>query len=295
MQHKQGSRNDHYQAPYGKLPMNHQDFWIIESEGISYYMVDLKKIDMKMITDIVDGCAMVENECWKAQENFYDYIQKCDMLSYAVKNDRLIGFCAGSLFFHDAICIYSNDETMVLREFHNRNIARNMVFANMRWALKTKVFKGIKNFVFMSISGNPRIVNGYYKHSHLIKILFDCSFKASDKLIGAFNAFRDHYGIALVHQHYPFCVKNLFPGSNTFDPEDKRFQFLDRVRNNMPADFDHMKRGDAFAFLVKVPTSFTCAFVTFLMSFAFGKEFFSRKGIGWFASDAIQSAKYVKS
>jgi len=40
------------------------------------------------------------------------------------------------------------------------------------------------------------------------------------------------------------------------------------------------------------------------MSFAFGKEFFSRKGIGWFAGDAIPSAalgsrkipsKYVKS
>ena len=65
-----------------------------------------------------------------------------------------------------------------------------------------------------------------------------------------------------------------------------------------------LTRGDAFAFLVKVPTSFTRAFVTFLMSFAFGKEFFSRKGIGWFAGDAIHSAelgsreisvKYVKS
>ena len=98
MQHKQGSLNDQYQAPYSKLPMNHQDFRIMKSEGISYYMVDLKKIDMKMITDIVDGCAVVENECWKAQENFYDYIQKCGMLSYAVKKTGLSVLCRQSFF-----------------------------------------------------------------------------------------------------------------------------------------------------------------------------------------------------
>ncbi len=271
------------------LPINYQDFWIINSKGIDYYMIDLKNTDINIVMDIIDECDIVEKECWQAQENFYDYIQKCDMLSYAVINDRIVGFCAGTLFFHDSICIYSNDETMVLGEFRNRNIARNMVFANMRWGLMNRFFKGIKHFVFMSISGNPRIINGYYKHSYPIKILFDCSFKASDKLIEAFNAFRDRYRMALVHEDYPFCVQNLFPGSNTFDPEDERFQFLVKVKNSMPEHFDPMKRGDAFAFLVKVPTSFTRAFVTFLMSFAFGKKFFSRKGIGLFAGDVIHS------
>lgn len=286
------------------LPMNYQDFRIINSKGIDYYMIDLRNTDINMVMDIIDECAIVEQECWKAQENFHDYIQKCDMLSYAVINNRIVGFCAGTLFFHDSICIYSNDETMVLRKFRNRNIARNMVFANMRWGLMNRSFKGIKHFVFMSISGNPRIINGYYKHSYLIKILFDCSFKASDKLIEAFNAFRDRYRMALVHEAYPFCVQNLFPGSNTFDPEDERFKFLVKVKNSMPDDFDPVERGDAFAFLVKVPTSFTRAFVTFLMSFAFGKKFFSRRGIGLFAGAAIHSggsevekipASYVKS
>ncbi|HOG10754.1 MAG TPA: hypothetical protein PLD26_09500 [Smithella sp.] len=284
-------KTDHCQGPLkdpsedGYLPVDHQDFRIIEREGINYYLVDLRKAAMNALRDIIEGCAAVEQECWKSQEDFSHYIQKCDMLSYAVLDRRIIGFCAGSLFVHDAIFIYSNDETMVLREFHHRNIARNMVFCNMRWILQSRHDEGIKHYAFMSISGNPRIVNGYYNHSFLIKILFDCSFKASDKLIRALDAYRHQYKISLVHEDYPFCLKNMFPGSNTFNPSDQRFQFLKRVKRNMPADFDHMERGDAFAFLVKLPAWFTRTFVFGLMVLAFGRRFFSRRGIGFFAGN----------
>lgn len=81
------------------LPINYQDFWIINSKGIDYYMIDLKNTDINIVMDIIDECDIVEKACWQAQENFYDYIQKCDMLSYAVINDRIVGFCAGTLFF----------------------------------------------------------------------------------------------------------------------------------------------------------------------------------------------------
>jgi len=171
---------------------------------------------------------------------------------------------------------------MVLRGFRNRNIGRNLLFSGMRWGLKNRSFEGVKHFGLLAISSNPRIINVFYKYSCLIKILFDCSFNASDRLIEALKAYRNHHHISLVHKDYPFCLKNMFPGSNTFNPEDKKFQFLDVVKLNMPVHFDHMKRGDAFAFLVKVPKYLTRAVVFTLMILSFGKKFFSRKGIGLF-------------
>jgi hypothetical protein len=278
-------RASYYKMKYGSLPITCDDFWMIESKDINYYIVDLKKTNINTIMDIIEGCDAVESECWNAQEDFYDYIQKCDFLSYAVIDGRIIGFDAITIFHHGAICLISNDETMVLKEFCNRNVAGNLVFATIRWFLKTSDIKDVKNFVFMSISSNPRIVNGYYKHSY-IKKMFDCSFDASRDLVEVMDAYRKEYNIALVHKDYPFSLKNVFPGSNTFDPTEKRFQFLDRVKMHMPKEFDHMKRGDAFAFLVKISRISGIMLIFFLMLHSFGKKFLFNKYIGLFSHNA---------
>jgi hypothetical protein len=264
------------------LPVTFPEFWLIEHKGIHYYLVDLKKIDINNIMDIIEGCDAVESECWNAQEDFYNYIRKCDFLSYAVVDGRIIGFDAVTIFYHDTICLYSNDETMVLKEFCNRNIAGNLVFVTIRWFLQYHDVRDVRHFVFMSISSNPRIVNGYYKHRYIQK-LFDSSFKASDELVELMGAYRKEYNIELVHQDYPFSLKNIFPGSNTFDPAEKRFQFLDKVKLHMPKDFDHMKRGDAFAFLVKISRISARILVFFLMVTSFGRKFFSGSKIGLFS------------
>jgi hypothetical protein len=59
----------------------------------------------------------------------------------------------------------------------------------------------------------------------------------------------------------------------------------------MPEGFDYMKRGDAFAFLMKVPKSFARIFVFVLMASAFGRKFFSNKNIGVFT----RAADYIKA
>ncbi len=265
-----------------KLPVFREAFWAIEYKGIHYYIVDLKKTDMNAIKDIIDGCAAVEAECWNAQENFYDYIRKCDLLSYAVVKDRIIGFDAATLFYHGTICMFSNDETMVSRAFRNRNIARNLVLVSMCWFLKNTSFKSVKHFAFLSISGSPRVVNGYFRHNY-VKYLFDCSFSASKELIEFMDAYRTKYKLSLVHKDYPFCLKNMFPGSNRFNPKDQQFQFLVSVRRELPEDFDYMTRGDAFAFLGKASKFSGRILVFIVMTVSFGKKFFSRKGIGFFA------------
>ena len=277
----------YYRKKNVSRPVSCQEFWMIEHKDVNYYIVDIKKTDINAIKNIISGCAAVEAECWNPQEDFYDYIKKCDLLSYAVANNQIIGFDAATLFYHGSICLFSNDETMVCKAYRNRNIARNMVFASMWWFLKNKSFKNIKHFAFMSVSGNPRIVNGYYKHSY-IKFLFDCSFKASHELIEFMDAFREKYKLSLVHKDYPFCLKNIFPGSNIFDPTNKRFQFLDVVKKSMPEEFDHLIRGDAFAFLVKISNISGRILVFIIMAISFSKKFFSRKGIGVFTSQTSQ-------
>ncbi len=171
------------------LPVSCHDFWIIESRGINYYVIDLRKTETRSIGKIIDECAAVEKECWNAQKDFYDYIRKGDLLSFAVIDNRIIGFDVVSVFHDGKICLYRNDETMVLKAFCNRNVAGNLVFATMHWFLIDADVKDVKHFVFMSISGNPRIINGYYQHRYIQK-LFDSSFNASDKLIELLVAYR---------------------------------------------------------------------------------------------------------
>lgn len=265
------------------MPINYRDFWVIEKDGINYYLIDLRKQDIHFLKDILTECANIEKESWRAQEDFSEYITKCDALCYAVTDNRIVGFTAGRAVLHGAICMHCSDETMVLRDFRSRNIAKNMVFSCMRWGLRTMSFKDTEHFVFLAISSNPRIINAFYKYSHIIKVFFDCSFKPSGELIEVLEIYRNMHKISLVDRNYPFCLKNMFPGSNTFNPAEKRFLFLDMVKNSMPRNFDHMKRGDAFAFLVKVPRYVTHAFVFILMVLSFGRNYFSRKGIGFFA------------
>jgi len=64
--------------------------------------------------------------------------------------------------------------------------------------------------LFMAVSGNPRIVNGFYKHSY-INILFDCSFNASAELVELMDLYRKKYKISLVHRDYPFSLKKPLP------------------------------------------------------------------------------------
>jgi len=289
MQQSYGTMNHDFEkwdfegAP-GCVPITCQDFLIMSNKGYNYYVIDLKLVDWNKIWNIIKACEAVENECWKAQENFFDYLKKCDVLSYTEKDGRIIAFDAVTLLCSGTTCIYSNDETMVLKAFRGKDIARKLVMATCEWYLtKTEYLKGIKHVIFLSISANPRVVNGYFKNSYT-RILFDCSFKPSKQLIALKEEYCRKHNIALVHKDYPFCLKNLFPGSNNFDCNDPRFQFSREVKANMPPDFDHMVRGDAFAFMLKVSKASARTVVLLFMLFDFGKDYLSRKGVGLFSS-----------
>lgn len=268
---------------YDQAPITSKDFLVHSHKGINYYIIDLKLIDWRRIGNIIDECGEVEDACWKAQENFFDYLRKCDVLSYAEKDGRIVAFDAVTLVYSGNTCLYSNDETMVLKEFRGQDIARKLVIVTIEWFLtKTACLKGTRYIVFSSFSANPRVVNSYFKNAWT-RIFFDCSFKPSLQLISIKSEYCRKHKIDLVNEDYPFCLKNLFPGSNRFDPNDPKLQFTQNVKNHLPAEFDHMGRGDAFAFLLKIPAR-SFRFVVFLiMARCFGRDYFTAKGMGFFS------------
>lgn len=265
------------------LPVNCQEFFIQRYKGFNYYLIDLNTSKWSNLGNIIKGCEAVENECWKAQEEFSTYLRKCDVLSYAEKNGRIVAFDAVAILNSGPYCVYNNEETMVLKEFRGRDLARKLVIMTVEWHLtKTASMKNKNYFIFASISANPAVVNRYFNKSWLRR-LFDSSFAPSSQLIALKEEYCRKYAIEVVDKRYPFCLKNMFPGSNSFDPHNPKYQFSPYVRANMPPDFEHMIRGDAFAFMLMIPMKIVRWVVFILMIKCFGAEYFSSRGVGLFS------------
>jgi len=254
-----------------QIPINSREHLFLSHKGFHYYLIDLKVTDWDRIGTIIDACEKVEQECWAAQEKFSEYLKKRDVLSYVEKDGEIVAFDVVSLLRLGDACIYSNDETMVLKAFRGRNLARNLVFATSHWFFaRTSRFAGLRHIVYLSISANPKVINGYFKNAYT-RILFDCSFKPSADLIRIKDAYCRSFNLSTLHRDYPFCLKEVFPGSNSIDPHTTGCNFSSRVR--LPTDFDHVKRGDAFAFMVKVPKTAARMVVLIIMAVSFGRHF----------------------
>ena len=70
----------------------------------------------------------------------------------------------------------------------------------------------------------------------------------------------------------------MFPGSNQFEKYEKIPQYLDEVRRKMPPEFDYVKRGDAWAFMVNA-SKYAFYFFVAATSLAFlgGQVLFNKK------------------
>lgn len=279
----EGEQRKHQNETTGNLPVNCKDFLLHHHKGLNYYLIDLNAADWSSLGNIIKGCEAVENECWKPQEEFSTYLRKCDVLSYAEKDGRIVAFDAVSILNSGPYCVYNNEETMVLKAFRGRDIAQRLVIMTVEWHLtKTAMRKNKDYIVFTSISANPAVVNRYFNKSWLRK-MFDSSFAPSPQLIALKEEYCRKHGIDLVDERYPFCLKNQFPGSNTFDPNDPKHQFSSHVRANLPPNFEHMVRGDAFAFMLMVPMKLARMVTFILMAKCFGSEYFTTRGVGFFS------------
>lgn len=288
----------YYDEEYDSIPITCEEYLIQRHNGINFYLIELGDIDWNRIHTIVKACEEVENQCWKAQENFFDYLKKCDVLSYAEKDGRIIAFDAVSRMISNGCCVYNNEETMVLKEFRGQNIAQQSVWGTIEWHLtKSSYLDGVRDLAYTSISANPIVVNLYYNKSMWawIRRIADCSFKPSARLKELVREYCQRQGIALVNEEYPFCLKNVFPGSNRFDPNDPRYQFCDKVREHMPPEFEHMARGDAFAYMFRVPVKVLRVVNMVTMYLFYGKTYLSREGLGLFSPKVKKAPKRTEA
>ncbi len=279
----EGERRVNQHDTTESLPVDCQDFLVQRYKGFNYYLINLNEVKWSRLGDIIRGCEAVENDCWTPQEDFFTYLRKCDVLSYAVKDGRIVAFDVVTLLNSGRYSVYSNEETMVLREFRGNDLAQQLVIMTVEWHIKkSAALRNKKYFIFTSISANPRVVNRYFEKSWL-RILFDSSFAPSPQLIALKEEYCRKHGIELVDKRYPFCLKNMFPNSNNFDPNGKNNQFSSEVRKNLPLDFEHMVRGDAFAFMLMIPMKLLHMANFVLMTKCFGAEYFSSRGVGLFS------------
>jgi hypothetical protein len=261
-------------------PETREEYMIMRLKGFNYHAVDLRSVDFNEIVDIVSGCEAVENDTWKAQEDFFQYIRKSDLLVYAEKDGRIVGFNLVSFILINEYCFYTIDEAMVLRAFQGNNIARNVVTTALWWFLKKIELDGqVRKMVLVSISANPKVVNNYFKNRYITRLL-DNSFFPSEDLVRAHHGYLHKYNFTLVDNRYPFCISNLFPGSQQLDWTDKRYQFLDDVRKRMPSEFDHAVRGDAWAFMAVANLRLAFIIIRLLPFLFFGTEALFNRKIG---------------
>jgi hypothetical protein len=254
------------------------DNFLVHVKGFNYYGVDISNTHINELEDLISACEAVENDTWKAQENFFEYFKKCDLLIYAEKGGKVVGFCLVSLLLINQYCFFTVDEAMVLRAFQCYGIARNVIATSFLYFMKKiDPGKSIKKFIYVSISANPRVVNMYHKNKYMSQT-FESSFCATDELIDIHRAYLDKYNLCLVDNRYPFAVKNVFPGSQQLEWCNNKYQFCDTVKKMLPPDFDHKDRGDAWAFMfmAKMPAAYLL-FTYTALSFIGWKAFFNKK------------------
>jgi hypothetical protein len=257
------------------------DNFLIQVKGFNYYGVDISNTDISDIEDLISACEAVENDTWKAQENFYDYFKRCDLLIYAEKGGQVVGFCLVSLLLINQYCFFTVDEAMVLRAYQCENIARSVIATSYLYFMKKiDPGKSIKKFIYVSISANPRVVNMYYKNKYMSQT-FDSSFRPTDELVNIHRAYLEKYNLNLVDNRYPFAVKNVFPGSQQLEWCNKKYQFCEPVKKMLPPDFDHKERGDAWAFMfmAKMPAAYALFTYTALSFLGWGALFNNKMGL----------------
>lgn len=232
-----------------QIPIDAENNLIVRHKGFNYYAIDLRTTNRQRMVNVIAGLEAVERDTWVAQEDFWEYIKKSDLVVYAEKDGRIVGFNLVSIMMKDEYCIYTIDEAMVLRAFQGNNIARNVVTIALWWFKKTEWLEGIKKFVLVSTSSNPKVVNNYFKNNYVIKVL-DNSFYPSDELVNLHYDYLKKYNYELVNPNYPFCLKKMFPGSNQFEKCEKIPQYMEGIQDKLPPEFDYVRRGDAWSFMV---------------------------------------------
>ena len=230
-----------------KLKLDETQEAVYKYRGFRYYTIDLKNTPRKKLDAVLRACETVEKACWDAQENFFEYARKRNLLTYAVHEGKVVAFQIVSYWVVDDVFIFDLDETMVLKEHRGKKLAMTLSGVNCRTLiLRVRKNRNIRKMTFVSLTPNLRLVNLLDRLRHIIHFL-DSTFNPSKRLMKIHDYLIEAKGESLVHCDYPFFLKNVFPGS--LKPADHMYNTSKRIRKILPPGLDFNRRGDAFLFL----------------------------------------------
>jgi hypothetical protein len=258
-----------------------EKYHTITYRGFNFHTIDIKHTPRAELEPVLKGCEVVEKACWKAQEDFFDYARKRDLLTYVEKNEKIVAFQIASYWIMDNYFIFDLDETMVMKECRGKNIAKALSVVNTRiFYLRMCRMKGLDKMVFMGLTPNMRLVNQLDRYRWVYRML-DNSFNASPDLLKIHDAFLEKKGAELVHPDYPFFLKSAFPGS--LKPADCGQKTSKRVARILPPGLDFNYRGDAFLFFASFGKKSVWPILVAFLYIALGKEAFFNKKLGIFS------------
>ncbi len=257
--------------------------------GLRYHTIDIKHTPKKELERIARECEVVEKSCWKAQENFFDYMKLRDIMTYVEDKGKIIAFQISSYWTMDQYFVFDLDETMVMKEYRGRGMARILSAVSIRlFFLRCWKMKGIKKMVFMGLTPNARLIHTLEKYHFIYKFL-DNTFEPSQNLIKLHDTYLEKKGASLVHKDYPFFLKSIFPGSQK--PDDYEMRLSEKVKQMMPPGLDFRYRGDAFLFFAAFGKINVLPALAGLMFLSFGIKALFNKKLGLLGLKKNEDAK----
>ena len=216
-------------------------------KGFNFYTIDINNTSSARLDAIIKQCEAIEKACWIPQENFSEYASKKNLLTYIMKDKKIIGFQIMSYWVLGQDFIFDLDETMILREYRGNGLAFAVSAVTCRTCyLKVLMTKHIKKMTFIGLTPNLRLVNIMDKMRHTIRFL-DTTFNPSSNLLKIHDYVVEKKGVCLVHEGYPFFLRSVFPGS--MKASDHTHRTSGRIKKMLPPGLDFNGRGDAFLFL----------------------------------------------
>jgi len=233
--------------PETKINLDDDSELVYKYKGYRYFTIDLQNTPQKKLNAVLKECERIEKSCWVAQENFFEYAKKRNLLTYAVHQGQVVAFQIVSYWTVDDVFIFDLDETMVIKQHRGKKLAMTLSGVNCRTLiLRVRKLKNIRKMTFMGLTPNLRLVNLLDRLRHFIHFL-DSSFNPSTKLMKIHDYLIEAKGESLVNRDYPFFLNGVFPGS--LKPVDHINRTSDRIRRILPPGLDFNTRGDAFLFL----------------------------------------------
>jgi len=253
--------------------------------GFKFYTIDVKNTPAPRLEAVIKKCEAIEKACWIPQENFSEYAKKKDLLTYIMKDGKIIGFQIASYWVLGQNFIFDLDETMVLKEYRGNGLAFAVSAVTCRTCyLKVLVTKHIKKMIFIGLTPNLRLVNVMDRMRHIIRLL-DTTFNPSPNLMKIHDYILEKKDASLVEDSHPFFLKSVFPGS--LKPCDHTHRTSERIKKMLPPGLDFNGRGDAFLLLASFGKYYMWPFHVALLLKSLGIRIVTDRKLGLLGKEKI--------